>query len=271
MLENARDLDTSQFLMEFDTAIWVGLSRPSMKAKVRLDNVRRYHFIPGITYQVVATVLIARFIQDFSDRRLVKRTGLTSERENYCLFGDIVSLFHLPTGSMRLLYEPQLVVLSGTTSLSNNLTKVFTFDADEQITNFVDWDYAAKAHQTKIAVRAAIDVKRFKGDPTVPPEGSHVIVRGTFDDYLLDANNHLSLITIIAVSFDIHSCDSVEEDDWWDGQRSDDIVDTHPLDRPPRPSPSSSTVVLSSSSSNPVESTGDGSSPPKPSKRTRTE
>jgi len=103
--------------------------------------------------------------------------------------------------SHEIQQNPQ-VVLAGTVSLSNDQCKLFFFHAHQELTNFLDWDYIAD--QTKIPVRTAINVRKFEGEPDVPSERSHVIIRGQFDDYLLDPHTkRVRLLMIMVESFEV--------------------------------------------------------------------
>jgi hypothetical protein len=117
ILENRRHVDPSGFIIEFDASIWVNLTKNVMKAKLRLDNVRQDRFLPGVAYQVIATVAVsagsshalhvlmdpqfARLDPNLSDQ--VLETILTTEGEKFILFGDIVSVRHI-LQSIRVLY-----------------------------------------------------------------------------------------------------------------------------------------------------------------------
>ena len=59
ILKNRHYIDPSGFTVEFDAEISVNISKDPMKAKLWLDNLRRYLFAPGVTYQVVATVSVS--------------------------------------------------------------------------------------------------------------------------------------------------------------------------------------------------------------------
>jgi len=100
-----------------------------------------------------------------------------------------------------------MVELGGTTLAlpSKKETNTFYFTAYQELFNFRDWNYAATPiNQTEILVRAAIDRKRFRGDPSAPPEKSHVFVRGYFDNYNIDrVTKHLTVLTIIVESIDV--------------------------------------------------------------------
>jgi hypothetical protein len=65
-------------------------------------------------------------------------------------------------------------------------------------------DYVTQANQTKIVVCAAINIRRFRGNPNVPSDRSHIIVQGYFDEYLLDPDTkQLTRLTVIVESFEI--------------------------------------------------------------------
>ena len=177
-----------------------------------------------------------------------------------------------------MLQNPQ-VVLAGTVSVSHDRYKMFYFNAFQEILNFLDWEYVA--NQTKINVRAAINVRSFEGDPglDIPRVGSHVIVRGQFDDYLLDSRTkYITILKIIVDSFEVlctrpctcnvpmpsesapSSSSSLEDDN------------LRGVLRPGGPANHSTTLMgplaTIDLSPSPVESS---TSPTKPSKRTRTD
>jgi hypothetical protein len=59
VLKNHYLVDASGFTVEFDAAIWLNCFRIPMKAKLRLDNVRRYSFASDTDYPVVACVNVS--------------------------------------------------------------------------------------------------------------------------------------------------------------------------------------------------------------------
>ncbi|KAN0120452.1 hypothetical protein V8E52_004279 [Russula decolorans] len=175
ILENRYLVDTSGFIIEFDAAVCVNTFKESMKCKLRLDNICRYCFTPGSSCPVVATVLFARLLPDFSDR--VRETNFTKLGEQFLLFGDIISMVLLPTAPPHKMQQKPLVVLSGTVSsaVSTSLTKVFFIHAYQELTNFLEWDYLRVSDHTKITIRAAINLRRFNGN-TDAPARTHVLI-----------------------------------------------------------------------------------------------
>jgi hypothetical protein len=95
-----------------------------------------------------------------------------------------------------------LVELSGRITISNNQDKFFFIDAYQELTNFLVCD--ERNGRTRITVRAAIDVRTFRGELDIPPLNSHIIVRGHFDDYTLDSTTkYITLMMIVVDHFEI--------------------------------------------------------------------
>jgi hypothetical protein len=115
-------------------------------------------------------------------------------------------MVRVPTAPLCEMHQRPTVELAGTIKISNNETKAFYFDAHQDLRNFVGfrWNYDAHADQTKIPVRAAINPRYFQGGLNVPPMGSHVFVRGIFDNYFLNSETkQLSHVMIIVDSIEI--------------------------------------------------------------------
>lgn len=94
-----------------------------------------------------------------------------------------------------------LVQLAGTVSLSDEVRKVFYFKAQEQLGNFGEWEYLKKASRTEIPICAAVDYRKFTAN--LPPAGSHVLVRGTMDEYTRDSTNYMARLWVLVDSFEV--------------------------------------------------------------------
>jgi len=108
VLENHRHVDPVGLMVEFDAAIFVNYTMEPMKAKLRLDNIRRDYFELGSSYKVMATIIVsagshalpllmgpqfAQILPPFFDS--VSRSNITKPRERHVLFGDITMVHHI--------------------------------------------------------------------------------------------------------------------------------------------------------------------------------
>lgn len=99
------------------------------------------------------------------------------------------------------------LMFGGTAFDISNVHRLFSVRARQEIRNFPDWDFLAR--KTDIVVRAAINVRKFEGDPDipVPAEGSHAIVQGRFDGFHLEPLSKWVLyLNIIVESFEVLKC-----------------------------------------------------------------
>jgi len=108
VLENRRHIDGVGLTVEFDAAIFVSYSTHPMKAKLRLDNIRRDSFEAGSSYKVMATVNVSPdfhalpFLTDPQFARILPRffnsvspNGFTQPGERHVIFGDITMVRHI--------------------------------------------------------------------------------------------------------------------------------------------------------------------------------
>lgn len=110
ILNNRHHVDPVGLTVEFDASIFVNYSVEPMKAKLRLDNVRRDSFERGTSYRVMATVNVSASshalpllpVTDPQFARILPRffnfilsRNFTDHGEKHVLFGDIVMVRHI--------------------------------------------------------------------------------------------------------------------------------------------------------------------------------